>query len=169
MTAPAPVTASDVTLAERLQLRKETVATVLALLVVGGTVGLALIAVLFIRGSDLSTAKDVLVVLSSLAGVVLGYYFGRIPSEARAEQSAQQAQQAQQVAATARSAAQSVGERALQMANEVSRIREGILLQNAPSATRDLGPEAVPPADAIGQLQELQHDLENLARQARQV
>jgi hypothetical protein len=163
------VPAGDVTSAERLQLRKETVATVLALLVVGGTVGLALIAVLFMRGSDLSAAKDVLVVLSSLAGVVLGYYFGRIPSEARAEQSAQQAQQAQQVAATARSAAQSVGERALQMANEVSRIREGLVLQSALGTTRDIGAGAEPPADTIHGLQELQNDLENLARQARQV
>ena len=161
--------AGDVTLAERLQLRKETVATVLALLVVGGTVGLALIAVLFIRGSDLSTAKDVLVLLSSLAGVVLGYYFGRIPGDAHAEQSAQQAQQAQEAAAHTRSAAQSVGERALQMANQVSRIREAVLLQNTPGATRDIGAGAVPPADAIRQLQELQTDLENLARQARQV
>jgi hypothetical protein len=156
-------------LAERLQLRKETVATVLALLVVGGTVGLALIAVLFIRGSDLSTAKDVLVLLSSLAGVVLGYYFGRIPGDAHAEQSAQQAQQAQEAAAHTRSAAQSVGERALQMANQVSRIREAVLLQNTPGAARDIGAGAVPPADAIQQLQELQTDLENLARQARQV
>jgi hypothetical protein len=163
------VPAGDVTLAERLQLRKETVATVLALLVVGGTVGLALIAVLFIRGSDLSTAKDVLVLLSSLAGVVLGYYFGRIPGDAHAEQSAQQAQQAQEAAAHTRSAAQSVGERARQMANQVSRIREAVLLQNTPGATRDIGAGAVPSADAIRQLQELQTDLENLARQARQV
>jgi predicted ATP-grasp superfamily ATP-dependent carboligase len=54
------------------------------------------------------------------------------------------------------------------MANQVSQIREAVLLQNARGATRDIGAGEVP-ADAILQLQELQHDLENLARQARQV
>jgi hypothetical protein len=54
---------------------------------------------------ELSDAKDVLLLILGLAGVVLGYYFGRVPADARASQAQQQANdataQAEQVNAQA--------------------------------------------------------------------
>jgi hypothetical protein len=35
---------------------------------------------------DFSRAKEVLLIVNGLAGVVLGYYFGRVPADARATQ-----------------------------------------------------------------------------------
>src|SRR5260370_25179286 len=39
----------------------------------------------------LNDAKDLLLLLLSLTGVVLGYYFGRVPADARASQALKQA------------------------------------------------------------------------------
>src|SRR5258708_20158939 len=39
----------------------------------------------------LNDAKDLLLLLLSLTGVVLGYYFGRVPADARASQAQKQA------------------------------------------------------------------------------
>ena len=39
----------------------------------------------------LPSAKDLLLLFLSLTGVVLGYYFGRVPADARATQAQQQA------------------------------------------------------------------------------
>jgi hypothetical protein len=41
-------------------------------------------------------AKDLLTFLSGFAGVVVGYYFGRVPADARTAQAQQQMAQAQQ-------------------------------------------------------------------------
>lgn len=69
----------------RLQVMREGVAAVLALAIVGST--------LYWMGSSfqmtgdptrMGDAKDLLALMSGLAGVVVGYYFGRVPSDARA-------------------------------------------------------------------------------------
>ena len=44
----------------------------------------------------MADAKDLLTFLSGFAGVVVGYYFGRVPADARTAQAQQQMAQAQQ-------------------------------------------------------------------------
>ena len=71
----------------RLQMIKEGVTAILALAIVGTT--LYWMSMAFGLAGDatkMSDAKDLLALMSGLTGVVLGYYFGRVPSEARASQ-----------------------------------------------------------------------------------
>jgi hypothetical protein len=76
---------------ERLQLLKELVSAALALAIVGTTLYFAGAA--FGLAGDttrMHDAKDLLAGMTGLTGVVLGYYFGRVPSEARASQAQRQ-------------------------------------------------------------------------------
>jgi hypothetical protein len=74
-----------------LQLLKEGVTAILALAIVGTT--LYWMGMAFGMAGDsnrMGDAKDVLALMSGLSGVVVGYYFGRVPSDARASQAQQQ-------------------------------------------------------------------------------
>jgi NhaP-type Na+/H+ or K+/H+ antiporter len=69
------------------QLLKEVVSAVIGLTLVAFTVYFAVRAAdLAGKGAVQKDTKDVLQVMVGLAGVVLGYYFGRIPADARAAQ-----------------------------------------------------------------------------------
>ena len=73
------------------QTLKEAVSAVLALAIVGFTVYFALRTVDLAGDSPKAAdTKDVLQVMVGLAGVVLGYYFGRVPADARAAQAQDQ-------------------------------------------------------------------------------
>jgi len=64
---------------------KEIVAAVLALLIVGSTVFWSIGAYFFVGNTgQMHDAKELLATMAGLAGVVLGYYFGRIPAEKHA-------------------------------------------------------------------------------------
>jgi len=69
--------------------------------------------------NKLPSAKDFLLLFLSLTGVVLGYYFGRIPADARS------AQTQQQVMNTTAQNAQ-VGAKAEQLAQQIGTIMEKI-------------------------------------------
>jgi hypothetical protein len=79
----------------KLGVGKEIVTGVLAVLIVIVTLVVAVIATLY-PGDDAAraAAKDGLLFLNGLVGVVLGYYFGRAPGDARADRADDQAQQA---------------------------------------------------------------------------
>jgi hypothetical protein len=81
---------------KKLAVGKEIVTGVLAVLIVIVTLVVAVIATLY-PGDDAAraAAKDGLLFLNGLVGVVLGYYFGRAPGDARADRAEDQAQQAQ--------------------------------------------------------------------------
>jgi hypothetical protein len=71
---------------------REAIAAAIGVVVVGVTVFLAVLT--FQRAGDqakLNDSKDILQLMLGLAGVVLGYYFGRIPGDARAVQAQGQA------------------------------------------------------------------------------
>jgi hypothetical protein len=71
---------------KQLATGKEIVTGCLGVMIVLVTLLVALIAILFAGNANTqSAAKDVLLVLTGLVGVVLGYYFGRMPGEVRAD------------------------------------------------------------------------------------
>jgi hypothetical protein len=87
-----------------IQVFKEVVTALLGLILVGYPLALANNTYAFVGDNQkMSDAKDVLLIMQGLAGVVIGYYFGRVPADARATQAQQQANtataQAEQVRA----------------------------------------------------------------------
>jgi hypothetical protein len=92
---------------------KEGVTAVIGVILVGFTIHLARKAFGYVGDqAKISDAKDILMLMLGLAGVVVGYYFGRVPADARAAQAQEQANtataQAEQVSAQAQSAADQV-------------------------------------------------------------
>lgn len=83
----------------QLTIGKEIVTGCLGILIVTTMLFLAAIAVLAVLAGVVdekawSAAKDILLILSGLVGVVLGYYFGRVPGELRADQAEGEAKEA---------------------------------------------------------------------------
>lgn len=147
---------------ERIQLLKEYVAATLGIVLVVGTVILAFMA--FLGNStdaNFQHLKDVLLILNGLSGVVLGYYFGRIPSDARASQAQKQVvetqAQAQQQVAVAQQQAQQAQTRALEVIDQVQELAD----QTAPGSAADTrGLESASGVD-------IHQKLRDIARQAR--
>lgn len=102
---------------QRVAWLKESVAAGLGILLVGGTVIMGAIT-MFRSAADFDHAKDVLLLLSSLSGVVLGYYFGRIPSDARAAQAQHTADAALSETAAAKVEAREIAAEATEIAHE---------------------------------------------------
>jgi len=74
---------------------KEAITGCMGILIILATLVVALVAIFVANQTDTWTrAKDVLVILNGLVGVVLGYYFGRMPGEARADKAEGEAQSA---------------------------------------------------------------------------
>lgn len=95
------------------QLVKEVVTAVLGLAVVLYTLYIAGETFAFAGDEKkIADAKDVLMLLLGLAGVVVGYYFGRVPADARTAQAQQNADaasaRAEQVSSQAEAAADQV-------------------------------------------------------------
>lgn len=99
---------------KRIMAFKEVVSAGLGLLIVGATVCMAFVA-FSSDAQGFANAKEVLTLMYGLAGVVLGYYFGRIPADARAVQAQDQAD-----AATART--QEMGTKVEQAMAEVDKV-----------------------------------------------
>ncbi len=80
---------------KQLATAKEAIAGAVGLLVVLATLIAATLALfsVIISGNERvwAAAKDILVLLIGLVGVVLGYYFGRVPGEARADKAESEA------------------------------------------------------------------------------
>jgi hypothetical protein len=71
-----------------LQIFKELVAAAIGLILVIATVDMAFRTFALSGAADkINDAKNVLIMMMGLAGVVIGYYFGRVPADARASQS----------------------------------------------------------------------------------
>jgi hypothetical protein len=92
---PAQVTSSHPNTASadsKLRILRETVAATIALLIVlGTTVMLYIVFTRYVAGDDQTAdkhferAKDLLLFVNPLLGVVIGYYFNKVSTEARAE------------------------------------------------------------------------------------
>lgn len=94
-----------------MQALKEIVTAALGLLLVGYTLITAGNILAFVGDeARMSDAKDVLLLLLGLAGVVIGYYFGRVPADARTTQAQQQANEATAQAEQVSSQAEAVAD-----------------------------------------------------------
>ena len=91
----------------KLQFFKEIITALLGLVIIGFTLWFALRCFNLVGNTaKIGDAKDLLTILLGLAGVVVGYYFGRVPADARAAQASNRAdtavRQREQVKAQAR-------------------------------------------------------------------
>ena len=131
---PAPVQPRNGISAETfITIFKEAVTAIIALLLVWTTIRVITSLIGFVGDETRMTqAKDLLSVLTGLMGVVLGYYFGRIPAEAHAAQAQEQANQAVAQGEQARARSDVISERAEELADQASDLAAG--MQNAPLA-----------------------------------
>ena len=116
---------------QKMQAFKEVVTAILALIVVGYTLHLSWTTFGYVgQEKKMADAKDLLLLMLGLSGVVIGYYFGRVPADARASLAQEQA-----TTATAHSA--EVGAKAEAMADEIVKVMDG-----RTDGSRGLTPEA---------------------------
>jgi hypothetical protein len=152
--APAPLasnSASDAALARwtpelKLTAVKEGVTAVIGLSIIGFTLGMSVWAAGAHSADDRVYLRDLLTLLLSLSGVVLGYYFGRVPGEARASSAEQRAKHAE-------ARTQAVGDRAEQLAES---------LDDAVSNSTRAGDE-----ETVDRLRQLRSELRQLGQSAR--
>jgi hypothetical protein len=132
--APVPASAASAqsmwTPELRIQAFKEGVSAVLGVLLVAFTVSLAVLAVGAAGNAAKSTdTREVLTLMLGLSGVVLGYYFGRVPAEGQAAQARKEASDkvagAIEVSACADSLMQAVDQLQVETTTRGSDGREG--------------------------------------------
>jgi pyruvate/2-oxoglutarate dehydrogenase complex dihydrolipoamide acyltransferase (E2) component len=126
-----------------IQAFKEGVTALLGLAVVIYTLVLAGQTIALVgQEQKMADAKDVLLLVLGLAGVVVGYYFGRVPADARASQATERAEEAtaeaEQVRAHARAAADDVERVMDRLAPAAARVRGAEEASMAPGVESDL-------------------------------
>ena len=139
---------------------REYVAAAIAMIVILGTVVMLIMALRYVDSSEqFARVKDLLLVVNPLLGVVIGYYFNKVSTEARAESaeataqsaalSAQQASEARNTAEAEAQAAKSQAEEAITTLSAVSQAAEKVLPQvPAPvPGVLKAGEEGAPVAD----------------------
>jgi hypothetical protein len=99
---------------KRMLVGRELITNILGALVVLVTLVIAIVTIFSVgNASTYAAAKDVLLFMNGLVGVVLGYYFGRVPGDARADKAESEAKKANsgrdQVVATVRTVLESSG------------------------------------------------------------
>ncbi|HET7019029.1 MAG TPA: hypothetical protein VFI65_34240 [Streptosporangiaceae bacterium] len=78
-----------------MQAGKEVITAIIALVIIGSTIALVARSFGLIgNASHINQAKDLIGIMLGLVGTVIGYYFGRVPAEARATSATARADQA---------------------------------------------------------------------------
>jgi uncharacterized membrane protein len=145
---------------------REYVAAGIAIVIIVGTLVMMVMALGYVDSSDqFARAKDLLLIINPLLGVVIGYYFNKVSTEARAESAeataqsaalnAQQADAARNAAEAKAQAARTEAEEAMSTLSAVSQAAEKVLSQApapAPGVLR-VGEEGEPVEDARLELQ----------------
>jgi len=112
----------EVTTDPGLRRFREYVAAAIAVLVILGTIVMMIVALRYVGSSDqFARVKDLLLIVNPLLGVVIGYYFNKVSTEARAESTestAQSATMSAQQATEARNAAEAEAQAARSEAEE---------------------------------------------------
>ncbi len=152
----------DVRTGSALRRFREYVTAFIAVIVILSTIVMMIVALGYVDSSDdqFSRVKDLLLLINPLLGVVIGYYFNKVSTEARAESAeataqsaslgAQQATEARNVADAAAQAARAEAEEAVSTLSEVSRAAEQVLSQMPAPAPGILGVDesGIPVEDA---------------------
>lgn len=102
-----------------VQLIKEVVTAILGFLVMGYTFYFAYKTFAYVGQPQINDAKDILLLMLGMAGIVIGYYFGRVPADARTTQAIDQA-----IAETAR--AENVIVQSRNIADQVDKVKDKI-------------------------------------------
>ena len=103
-----------------LQRFKEWTTAFLGILIIGFTLVLASATFLFVNDANaISNAKDVLQILIGISGVVIGYYFGRLPADARAAQAQDQVDAANEKVEDVRADARNI---AIRLQNQMDKV-----------------------------------------------
>jgi hypothetical protein len=145
-----------ITVEQGIQLMKEVVTALLGVIIVGYTLVMGWKVFSFVGDQQkMSDAKDILLLMLGLAGVVIGYYFGRVPADARATQ-------AQQQADSAHAHAERVSTEANAMAEQIDHVLEG-----APSGAAARGAGSKSPAAAASDLTHIRDKLREVANRGR--
>ena len=156
---------------------REYVAAGIAVLVVLGTFGMLIAAFAYIESNEsFARVKDLLLIVNPFLGVVIGYYFNKVSTEARAESAentartatasaqqavtraevaentAQAAQADAQQATTARDAAEAKAQTAIATLSDVQEAAEKVLAQPSAPISGVLGEEAPPANDGRAEL-----------------
>ena len=124
---------------------REFVAAGIALLVVLGTFGMLIAAFAYIENDEaFARVKDLLLIVNPILGVVIGYYFNKTSTEARAESAestARTATASAQQAVAARDTAEAKAQTAIATLSDLQEAAENVLTQSAPAV---LGAEEQP-------------------------
>lgn len=141
-----------------IQRFKEIVTAILGLLILACTLYMAILTFGYAGDqTKITDAKDILQVLLAVAGVVVGYYFGRIPADARATQAQEQAN-----AATAQT--EEVNAQAQVITDKVEQLRDKI--KPAVGADRSIVAEPID-NDIADDLQNIRDNLRALITVSR--
>jgi hypothetical protein len=154
---------------------REYIAGGLALVIVVGAVAMMILAFLYVDAPDNNLAfarvKDLLLFINPLLGVVLGYYFNKVSTEARAERAEQSATTAAGLAsqaALARDRAQAAVQDAQTVVTEHKLVLSEVSTLSRQLLQRDEGDPAVlgvaEPADDDALRRELRDALERARR-----
>jgi hypothetical protein len=130
---------------------RERVAALIAVLVIFAAIAMLVIAFLYIGDSEkFARAKDLLLIINPVLGVVIGYYFNKVSTEARAEsaestarsatvdarRAAESRDEAEELARAARAEAQESRSRL----DDLSRAAEKVLAQPPARGAASLAP-----------------------------
>lgn len=141
-----------------IQAFKEVVTALLGLAVVIYTLILAGNTLALVgQPEKLSDAKDVLLLILGLAGVVVGYYFGRVPADARASQAQQQANDATAQAEQVNAQAQVIADEVDAVVDRM--VRPAVAARGAEPAAEDVALAA--------DLHRIRDDLRSLSKLSR--
>ncbi len=147
---------------QKIQGFKELVTAILGVLILVCTLIFAGLTFLYVgEPTKITNAKDILQVLLGVAGVVVGYYFGRVPADARAAQAQDQAN-----AASAQT--EQVSAQAQVVANQVEQVMDKIAPAAGAGVTRGVVAEPIDTAIAAD-LQRIRDDLRALAMVSRKL
>jgi hypothetical protein len=109
--APSTVTARFWTPDFVMQVGKEVVTAIIALVIIGSTIALVARSFGLIgNASHINQAKDLVGIMLGLVGTVIGYYFGRVPADARATTATARADQATKESAQVKARARSLAD-----------------------------------------------------------
>jgi uncharacterized membrane protein len=137
---------------------KEIITGILGVLIVASTLILAFFTFLYVgEPAKIADAKDILQVLLGIAGVVIGYYFGRVPAEAHAVQAREQANEA-----TAKS--EQISAQAQGLSDQVDQVMDR--MATGSGATRGISPQTQG-TQVIDDLQKIRDDLRALSSSGR--